>query len=97
MESEINPENLVVYKLGQIESHLTAIQVRMADQDAQYRKDFTQLENKFDLHAAAQNKQEKRIDRLEENWNMVRNWLVGGGFVISAIYFLAKVIFPWLK
>lgn len=101
MDQESISENLVVYKLGQIESLLSSMQVRMADRDAQYHKDFAQLEAKFDTHALlTQNSikdQDSRITRLEGRWEMVRNWSAGVIAVFVAIAAVGKIAVTWLK
>ena len=101
MDQEPISENLVVYKLGQIESLLSSMQVRMADRDAQYHKDFAQLEAKFDAHAGLTKtsieSQDTRIKALETKWDMVRNWAVGVIAVFTAIAAIGKAVLTWLK
>lgn len=88
MDQEITGQT-VIYKLGQIESQLANIAIKMAEQSAQFNKDFSEIKR-------IQKEQEIRISKLEDVWNGVRNWLLGGGFVITLVFTIFKVIMPWV-
>lgn len=88
MDQEITGQT-VIYKLGQIESQLANIAIKMVEQSSQFTRDFEEVKR-------IQKKQDERISDLEDIWNGVRNWLLGGGFVITLAFTIFKVIMPWV-
>lgn len=86
MDQEIT-EQTVIYKLGQIESQLANIAVKMTEQSANFQADFKDIKR-------IQEEQDKRIKKLEDVQEGVRNWLLGGGFVITVFYTIFKVVMP---
>ena len=89
MDQEITGQT-VIYKIGQIESQLANIAIKMVEQSAQFTKDFEEVKR-------IQKKQDERISNLEDIWNGVHNWLLGGGFVITLAFTIFKVIMPWVS
>lgn len=97
MDEPIN-DSMVIYKLGQIESQLASISIRIAERDTQFDKDFTQFQAQFKTIVDNQNAQAKRISSLEGKWDAVRNWVVGGSFIITAAVAVGKFwIESWPK
>ena len=89
MDQEIT-EQTVIYKLGQIESQLANIAIKMTVQSANFQSDFKEIKRIQEL-------QDQRILKLENVQEGVRNWLLGGGFVITVFYTIFKVVMPWVS
>lgn len=85
-----------MYKLGQLESMLAGITIEMSKQTSQFDKDFTRFETRFDTLEKALKGFDKRVERLEDLWDAARNWLVGGGFVVSILFLVVKAVLPWV-
>ena len=89
MDQEITGQT-VIYKLGQIESQLANIAIKMTEQSANFQSDFKEIKRIQEL-------QDQRILKLENVQEGVRNWLLGGGFVITVFYTIFKVVMPWVS
>lgn len=84
-------EQLVIYKLGQIESQLAALLVKLTDNNIQINKDL--LELKEDVIA-----DRKRLKMLEDQYSTARNRVIGAVIIISAIIAISKdLVITWLK
>lgn len=83
-------EQLVIYKLGQIESQLAALLVKLTDNTIQFNKDIADVK----INSAANT---TRIEKLENKTTTERAWLLGAGAAISAIFIFSKeLIVSWL-
>lgn len=84
-------EQLVIYKLGQIESQLASFLVKLTDNNIEINKDLLDHDTRISKNAA-------EIDKLK---NQVNTWiarLIGGAAVISAIVAYSKgFVEKWLN
>lgn len=84
-------EQLVIYKLGQIESQLAALLVKLTDDKLQAQKDLLELKSRTDVV-------EKKVRMLEDRYSTARNRLIGAVIVISTIIGFSKdFVISWLK
>ena len=96
MDHEPVTDNMVVYKLGQIESQLSSIAVDLAKQAAQFDKDFSRQESRISANESTQEATDNRLDKVEKAQDFQRAWLLGSSFVVSIVFILVKVIVPWV-
>lgn len=83
-------DQVVIYKLGQIESQLANLLVKVSEQALQFQKEMVEirLEN---------NELNKRVKNLEEFINAMRNRTIGVAAIVTFLVVSIKVALQWLK
>lgn len=83
-------DQLVIYKLGQIESQLANLLVKVGEQALQFQKEMVEirLEN-MELG--------KRVKNLEEFISAMRNRTIGVAAIVTFLVVSIKVALQWLK
>lgn len=83
-------DQLVIYKLGQIESQLANLLVKVGEQAVQFQKEMVEirLEN-LELG--------KRVKNLEEFISTMRNRSIGAAAIVTFLVVSIKVALQWLK
>ena len=83
-------DQVVIYKLGQIESQLANLLVKVSEQALQFQKEMVEirLEN---------NELNKRVKNLEEFISTMRNRSIGAAAIVTFLVVSIKVALQWLK
>lgn len=94
-------EQLVIYKLGQIESQLASILVKYAENHADNQRQFFEARaNHNELrvdHEALKEEVQKHVSRIDGRLNNYRSWIMGAAAVIAILASTLKsLIFNWL-
>lgn len=97
-QAGFNQEQLVIYKLGQIESSLAALVMRLTDLTSQYQKEIKDLDDRTQLDIKAL---DSRTAKLEEANTNIRIERAKTGAVVGAVVtvflFFKEVIIKWLN
>ena len=89
--SGFSRDQLIIYKLGQIESHLSSLSAKFIEHTIDTKQDIADL--KVSIESAA-----KRVGVLEGQYNGIRSRFLGAAAAISFVFIVAKVfIEKWLN
>jgi len=89
--SGFSRDQLIIYKLGQIESHISSLSAKFIEHSTDTKQDIIDL--KLSIKGAAD-----RVVVLENQYNGVSNRVLGAFAVISFLFITAKVLFEkWLN
>lgn len=83
-------DQLVIYKLGQIESQLANLLVKVGEQAVQFQKEMVEI--RLENHELG-----KRVKNLEEFINAMRNRTIGVAAIVTFLVVSIKVALQWLK
>lgn len=83
-------DQLVIYKLGQIESQLANLLVKVSDQAIQFQKDLMELKvENIELS--------KRLKNIEEFLSAMKNRFMAGAAIVTFLVVSIKVAIQWLN
>lgn len=83
-------DQLVIYKLGQIESQLANLLVKMSENTVQFQKELVEVVS--DVNSLS-----NRVKSLEDFIAAMRNRAIAGAAIITALVVSVKVAIQWLN